>query len=106
MKSLVRAKILFCAKCALIQHINDEYMVRCASLCLHHAGAALALPSQPESSSVVLVWICDHTGRFIPCCAKQRAQGLHEDHPRGDGQGERHCAPGHRVGLHIHSSDV
>lgn len=90
MKSLVRTKMLFSAKYALIQHMNDEYMVICAPLCLHHAGAVLAFPSSlPESSSVVLVWICDHTGRFIACCAKQGAQGLHEDHPRRDGQGER-----------------
>lgn len=73
------------------------------------ADAPLALPAQPEPSSVVLVWTCDHSGRHV-APAKLRAPGLHEDQPGQDGAGESPAStglgPGRSLIQHRPSSGV
>lgn len=59
-------------------------------LFLENAEASLALPSEPEPSSVVLVWSCNQMGESDQSFAR-----LHEDHTWLETAGEREEAPHH-----------
>ena len=87
MKSQVRLSpwyLMQCVQASMRTVISSLYFSFPA-----HADAPLALPAQPESSSVVLVWTCDQTGRSSAGGAEHGAQRLHEDHPRQDAPGDR-----------------